>query len=85
MLHRETEINTKADLLEDAILVTTGLPYRQLMDAKAFVDKNIRNGNIKGSFINVEHSLGKSISDLIHFTTDRSKGSIGFNGAGSSF
>lgn len=43
MLHRGTEIDTKADLLEDGILVSTGLPYRQLMDAKAFVDNNVRN------------------------------------------
>ncbi|AGI35581.2 hypothetical protein HW40_12380 [Mannheimia haemolytica] len=53
VLHRGTEIKTGADWLEDGILVTTGLPYRQLMDAKAFVDENIRNGNIKGNFINV--------------------------------
>ncbi|MEE3732363.1 S8 family serine peptidase [Mannheimia haemolytica] len=85
VLHRGTEVKTGADWLEDGILVTTGLPYRQLMDAKAFVDENIRNGNIKGNFINVGHSLGKSLSDLVHFTTDRSKGSMGFNGAGSSF
>ncbi|QLB40427.1 DUF6792 domain-containing protein [Mannheimia pernigra] len=53
VLHRGTEVKTGADWLEDGILVTTGLPYRQLMDAKAFVDENIRNGNIKGNFINV--------------------------------
>ena len=85
LLHRGTEFSTKEDKITDFELAITGLPQKQVEDAKHFVDNLIRRKIITRSFTNVSHSLGKSISDLIHFTPDRSKGSIGFNGAGSSF
>lgn len=82
VLHRGTEIETKEDWFEDGLLVVGGLPYRQLMDAKKFVDDNVKNGVLKTGFTNIGHSLGKSISDLVHFTTDRSKGDVNYTVGG---
>ncbi|MDD7544858.1 hypothetical protein [Actinobacillus porcinus] len=85
LLHRGTEFSTKEDKIADFELAITGLPQKQVEDAKHFVDDLIRRKIITRSFTNVSHSLGKTIGDAIHFTTDLSEGSIGFNGSGLSF
>ncbi|NBI13549.1 hcalcium-binding protein, partial [[Haemophilus] felis] len=85
--NRGTEFSIKdtRDIVADGELVLTGLARQQVEDAKRFVNDAIRSGIINEPFINVGHSLGKTIGDAIHFTTDLSQGSIGFNGSGLSF